>query len=54
MTSARVPSRFLVAVSPGNAATGGRVTSYRVDTDGSLSLVDAAPALTGLTGAAAS
>jgi hypothetical protein len=30
------------------------VTSYRVDTDGSLSVVDAAPALTGLTGAAAS
>ena len=46
--------RFLIAVSPGNAATGGRVTSYRVDTDGSLSLVDAAPALAGLTGAAAS
>jgi 6-phosphogluconolactonase (cycloisomerase 2 family) len=46
--------RFLIAVSPGNAATGGQVTSYRVATDGSLRLVDAAPALTGLTGAAAS
>ena len=41
-------------MSPGNAATGGQVTSFRAATDGSLSLVDSAPAAAGLTGAAAS
>ena len=46
--------RFLIAVSPGNAATGGQVTSFRAASDGSLSLVDSAPAAAGLTGAAAS
>jgi 6-phosphogluconolactonase (cycloisomerase 2 family) len=46
--------RFLVAVSPGNAATGGRVTAFRVAPDGALSVVSSAPAATGITGAAAS
>ena len=46
--------RFLYAVSPGNAATGGRVTGYRVTSDGSLEQVTSVPAAAGLTGAAAS
>ena len=46
--------RFLYAVSPGTAATGGRVTGYRVGADGSLDEVTSVPAATGLTGAAAS
>jgi 6-phosphogluconolactonase (cycloisomerase 2 family) len=46
--------RFLLAVSPGNAATGGRVTAYRVAPGGSLSVVSSAPAAAGITGAAAS
>jgi 6-phosphogluconolactonase len=46
--------RFLHAISPGNAATGGQVTTYRVDDDGSLTLVGTAPAAAGITGAAAS
>jgi 6-phosphogluconolactonase (cycloisomerase 2 family) len=45
--------RFLHAVSPGNATTGGRVTTYRVGSDGSLALVGSAPAAAGITGAAA-
>jgi 6-phosphogluconolactonase (cycloisomerase 2 family) len=45
--------RFLYAVSPGNATTGGRVTGYRVDIDGSLEQVTSVPAAAGLTGAAA-
>lgn len=45
--------RFLYAVSPGNAATGGRVTGYRVADDGSLEQVTSVPAAAGLTGAAA-
>jgi 6-phosphogluconolactonase len=46
--------RYLHAVSPGNATTGGQVTSYRVESDGSLTLVGTAPAAAGITGAAAS
>jgi 6-phosphogluconolactonase len=46
--------RFLYAVSPGDAATGGRVTGYRVGRDGALTQITSAPALPGLTGAAAS
>jgi 6-phosphogluconolactonase (cycloisomerase 2 family) len=63
-TTALVPSprdlafdesgRFLYAVSPGNATTGGLVTSYRVGHDGSLTPTGTAPAATGITGAAAS
>jgi len=45
--------RFLYAVSPGNATTGGRVTGYRVAADGSLTMVTSVPAAPGLTGAAA-
>ena len=45
--------RFLYAISPGNAATGGRVTGYRVAVDGSLEQVTSVPAAAGLTGAAA-
>ena len=64
LTAALVPSprdlafdesgRFLYAVSPGNAATGGRVTSYRVGHDGSLTVTGTAPAAAGITGAAVS
>jgi 6-phosphogluconolactonase (cycloisomerase 2 family) len=46
--------RFLVAVSPGSATTGGRVTTFRVATDGSLTVASTAPALSGLTGIAVS
>jgi len=46
--------RFLHAVSPGTAGTGGQVTTFRVGADGSLRVVDTAPAAAGLTGAAAS
>jgi 6-phosphogluconolactonase len=46
--------RFLYAISPGNAAGGGQVTTYRVGRDGSLTLVGTAPAAAGITGAAAS
>ena len=46
--------RFLVVVSPGKATTSGRVTAFRVATDGSLTVAGSAPALTGLTGVAAS
>jgi hypothetical protein len=49
-----------LAVSPngklactGNAATGGRLTGYRVAGDGSLEQVTSVPASAGLTGAAA-
>jgi len=45
--------RYLYAVSPGNATTGGRVTGYRVGADGSLTMVTSMPAAAGLTGAAA-
>jgi 6-phosphogluconolactonase len=45
--------RFLYAVSPGNATTGGQVTGYRVNSDGSLTQVTSAPAAAGITGAAA-
>jgi 6-phosphogluconolactonase len=45
--------RFLYAVSPGSAATGGRVTGYRVGSDGALEQVTSVPAAAGLTGAAA-
>jgi 6-phosphogluconolactonase (cycloisomerase 2 family) len=63
LTAALVPSprdldfdasgRYLHAVSPGNAATGGQVATYRVGRDGSLTLVGTAPAAAGITGAAA-
>jgi 6-phosphogluconolactonase len=46
--------RYLYAVSPGDAATGGRVTGYRVRSDGSLVEITSAPAAVGITGAAAS
>ena len=46
--------RFLYAVSPGNATTGGQVTSYRVGQDGSLTVIGTAPAAAGLTSAAVS
>ena len=45
--------RYLYAVSPGNATTGGRVTGYRVRADGSLTAVTSVPAAAGITGAAA-
>ena len=45
--------RFLYAVSPGDATTGGRVTGYRVRADGSLEEITSAPAAFGITGAAA-
>ena len=45
--------RFLYAVSPGNTTTGGRVTGYRVGSDGSLEPVTSVPAAAGLTGTAA-
>jgi 6-phosphogluconolactonase (cycloisomerase 2 family) len=45
--------RFLYAVSPGNATTGGRVTGYRVAGDGSLEQITSVSAAPGLTGAAA-
>jgi 6-phosphogluconolactonase len=45
--------RYFYAVSPGNAATGGRVTGYRVAADGSLEQVTSVPAAAGITGAAA-
>ncbi len=45
--------RFLYAVSPGDATTGGRVTGYRVRADGSLEEITSAPAAVGITGAAA-
>jgi 6-phosphogluconolactonase len=44
--------RFLYAVSPGDATTGGRVTGYRVGKDGSLAEITSAPAAAGITGAA--
>jgi 6-phosphogluconolactonase (cycloisomerase 2 family) len=63
LTAALVPSprdldfdasgRYLHAISPGNATTGGQVTTYRVGSDGSLTLVGTAPAAAGITGAAA-
>ena len=63
-TTALVPSprdlafdesgRFLYAVSPGTATTGGQVTSYRVGHDGSLTPAGTAPAAAGITGAAVS
>jgi 6-phosphogluconolactonase len=46
--------RYLYAVSPGDATTGGLVTSYRVGRDGSLTAIGSAPAAAGITGAAAS
>jgi hypothetical protein len=45
------PIRYVV--SPGNATTGGRVTGYRVGSDGSLVEITSAPAAVGITGAAA-
>jgi 6-phosphogluconolactonase len=45
--------RYLYAVSPGSTTTGGQVTGYRVGRDGSLTQITSAPALPGLTGAAA-
>jgi 6-phosphogluconolactonase len=45
--------RYLHAVSPGTAAAGGQVTSYRAGHDGSLTVVGTAPAAAGITGAAA-
>jgi 6-phosphogluconolactonase (cycloisomerase 2 family) len=45
--------RYLYAVSPGNATAGGRVTGYRVASDGSLDEISSAPAAAGITGAAA-
>jgi 6-phosphogluconolactonase len=45
--------RFLYAVSPGSATTGGLVTGYRVGDDGSLTEITSAPAAAGITGAAA-
>jgi 6-phosphogluconolactonase len=64
LTAALVPSprdlafdasgRFLYAVSPGTATSGGQVTSYRVGHDGSLTPAGTAPAAAGITGAAVS
>jgi 6-phosphogluconolactonase len=64
LTAALIPSprdldfarngRYLYAISPGNATTGGRVTGYRVGPDGSLAEITSAPAAAGITGAAAS
>jgi 6-phosphogluconolactonase len=45
--------RFVYAVSPGDATTGGLVTGYQVGRDGSLTEITRAPAAVGLTGAAA-
>jgi 6-phosphogluconolactonase (cycloisomerase 2 family) len=45
--------RYLHAISPGNATTGGQVTTYRVGPDGSLTPVGSAPAAAGISGAAA-
>jgi 6-phosphogluconolactonase len=45
--------RFVYAVSPGDATTGGLVTGYRVKRDGSLTEITRAPAASGITGAAA-
>ena len=45
--------RYLHAISPGNATTGGQVTTYRVSSDGSITLAHTAPAAAGITGAAA-
>jgi 6-phosphogluconolactonase len=45
--------RYLHAVSPGTAATGGVVTTYRVGRDGALTVVGSAPSAAGITGAAA-
>ena len=45
--------RHLRAVSPGTAAAGDQVTTYRLGHDGSLSVVGTAPAAAGITGAAA-
>jgi 6-phosphogluconolactonase (cycloisomerase 2 family) len=45
--------RHLHAVSPGNATTGGLITTYRVASNGALTVVGTAPAATGITGAAA-
>jgi 6-phosphogluconolactonase len=45
--------RFVYAVSPGDATTGGLVTGYRVERDGSLTEITRAPAASGITGAAA-
>jgi 6-phosphogluconolactonase len=46
--------RYLHAISPGSATAGALVTVYRVGSDGSLEIVDTAPAAAGITGAAAS
>jgi 6-phosphogluconolactonase len=46
--------RYLYAVSPGAAATGGRVTGYRVGWDGELTEITSVPAAAGLTGVATS
>jgi 6-phosphogluconolactonase len=63
LTAALVPSprdldfsrdgQFLYAVSPGNATTPAQVTGYRVGSTGALTRVTSAPALAGITGAAA-
>ena len=63
LTAALIPSprdldfsesgRYLYAISPGNATTGGLVTGYRVGRDGSLEQIASAPAAAGITGAAA-
>ena len=45
--------RFVHVVSPGNSTTGGLVTGYRVERDGSLTEITSAPAAAGITGAAA-
>jgi 6-phosphogluconolactonase len=46
--------RYLYAVSPGTAATGGRVTGYHVESDGRLTEITSVPAAAGLTGVATS
>jgi 6-phosphogluconolactonase (cycloisomerase 2 family) len=45
---------FLYAVRPGNATTPAQVTGFRVAGDGALTRITTAPALAGITGAAAS
>ena len=45
--------RFLYAVSPGNAAAPAQVTGFSVGRDGALTRITSAPALAGITGAAA-
>jgi 6-phosphogluconolactonase len=44
--------RYLYAISPGNATTGGLITGYRVDSGGQLTEITSAPAAVDITGLA--